>query len=43
MSGFDFSTKIQMSVIHYSSHRFSKFGQRPEVLVNLSLLSILHL
>ena len=27
MSGFDLSTNIQLSSIHYPSHRFSKFEQ----------------
>ena len=27
MSGFDLSTKIQLPIIHYPSHRLLKFGQ----------------
>ena len=27
MSGFDMSTKIHLSIIHYTSNRLSKFGQ----------------
>ena len=27
MSGFDLSTKIQLPIIHYTSHRLSTFGQ----------------
>ena len=30
MSDYDLSTKMQLSIIHYPSHRLSKFGQIEE-------------
>ena len=33
MSGFDLSITIQLSIIHYPSHRLSKFGQIEQEIV----------